>query len=650
MGARSRLALLLAGLAAAAFLAWPGFSVDRDSDWRKILAGFQLQKESGDFIGATRALIHLHELDGRPGRVRFTLKPRVEGEGATVDVTGPLGGQKVVLDSKPVEVEVRFAAARDVEITLETPAAANPRPLLLSNLRVERDHAFRPLLLSFLPLVFGAAALLGLLSEMASVKRRTAAALLVVASATFFALVACDPVRALSFNGSTTQWIPMGLAVGFALVGLLGAGPRSAAIALVGVTLSLHVLTVHSGFVYDDRLWARPWNIAELASTFAGSEDPRGISGEQYRPIPSVTHAADHFLWGPSPFAFHGTNMGLQAFSAFLLLVLLTRLRLPRGPAFVGALVLAAHPMAASSVGWISERTDTLADIFILATLITFLGPKGRQTARVLGIALLALWSKETAVMLPLLAAMFALAALTREERKERVVSLRSLFALVVLYVAVWVSLFPEKAFGRLQKTAATLQSDQSGWGGLFGSLFSQLFRPIGFEAWRATRDSLPDWPWIGLAMAVSAASLGASLLDRTRTLSWRLIALGLAFSALIVLPFRGHDAVDIYRLGHSPTVGFAIAVAGLTALVAGEIPWRSMAVAALLLLRFGPMATATSAAWGYPGFQFRMALRFNLENPLFLSGLTPEMRRDLERESRFEAHRDDPLKTPFEP
>jgi hypothetical protein len=44
------------------------------------------------------------------------------------------------------------------------------------------------------------------------------------------------------------------------------------------------------------------------------------------------------------------------------------------------------------------------------------------------------------------------------------------------------------------------------------------------------------------------------------------------------------------------------------------------------------------------------MTLHFNLENPIFMAGLTPEMRRDLEREGRFEAHRDDPLETPFEP
>ena len=127
-------------------------------------------------------------------------------------------------------------------------------------------------------------------------------------------------------------------------------------------------------------------------------------------------------------------------------------------------------------------------------------------------------------------------------------------------------------------------------------------------------------------------------------------MALGLAFSALVVLPFRGHDAVDVYRLGHSPTIGFAIAVAGFAALIAGSSQWRAGALAALLLLRFGPVASETSSAWGYPGFQFRMALRFNLENPVFLGGLTPEMKLDLERESRLEAHRDDPLKAPFEP
>jgi len=642
----SRGLVLAAGLLASAFIAWPSFAIDRYGKWRRVVAGFQLQKETGDFIGATSALIHLHGLDGRSGRVRFTLASRIAGDRPEVEVGDPAGGRRIVLGVQPVEVVVPFVGSRDLELKLET-TASNPRPILLSNLRVERDVAIGGILLSLLPLVLGVVTFTAL-SRYERGRGVTAFAVFVIAASTFFVITACDGARTLSLPTNLDEAIPMVLALGFAFAGLRRTGSLSTAVALVGVTLTLHVRTVHSGFVYDDRLWARPWTFLELASTFAGSEDPRGISGDQYRPVPSITHALDHALWGPSSFAFHGTNMALHALSGFLLFALLSRLRIPRGPAFLGALTLVAHPMAASSIGWISERTDTLADVFILATLGMFLGPKGTQALRVLGVALLALWSKETSVMLPCLALLFALVGLDAGERKARFVTLRALFGLTILYVAVWVSLFPQKTIGRLQAAAAP-PSEGNGWLALFGGLFGQLFHPIGFETWRATRDSAPAWFWVGFALLLGLATLGASIVDSARALAWRLVALGLAFSALVVLPFRGEDGVDVYRLGHTPTIGFAIALAGVATLVARESQWRSVALAAALLLRFGPVASETSSAWGYPGFQFRMALRFNLENPVFLAGLTPEMKRDLEWESRFEAHRDDPLKAPFE-
>lgn len=647
--ARSRLAIGLAGLAAAFFLAWPEFSIDRNGDWRKALAGFQLQKETGDFIGAANALIHFHGLDGRGGRIRFTLMPRVAGDAVEVDVSSSSEVKHVVLGATPVEVEWPFGQVRDLELRIAATAATNPRPIVLSGLHLHREFTAALLGLAMLPLVLGGLAF-ALLTRWEEDRGAGAVGVFTIAAAAFLILIAFDPARALSLAPDTMRWTPIALALGFAAIGLRGRGSTSAALALAGATLSLHVLTVHSGFVYDDRLWARRWTPAELASTFAGSEDPRGISGEQYRPIPSLTHALDHAIYGPSAFAFHGTNMALHALSALLIFALLARMGLPRAPAFLGGLTLVAHPMAASSVGWISERTDALADIFMLATLMVFLGPKGTRPLRVLGVALLALWSKETAVMLPALAILLGLVALDREQWRERYATVRALIGFVVLYVAVWVSLFPEKTVGRLQATAATLQSEQSGWMALFGSLFSQLIHPIGFETWRATRDALPASWWFGLAVGVGGAALGASFFDTARALPWRLVAAGLASSALVVLPFRGHDAVDVYRLGHTPTIGFAVAVAGFAAIVVRQALWRSVVLAGLLVLRFGPVATETSSAWGYPGFQFRMALRFNLENPMFLGGLTPEMKRDLERESRFEAHRDDPLKTPFEP
>lgn len=646
---RPRLAVFLAGLAAAVFLAWPTFSIDRDSDWRKVLAGFQLQRETGVFIGASSSLIHLHGLAGRRGLVAFALAPRIQGDLVEVDIAGPEGVQHLVLGEKSLEVKVPFGASDDLELKIETTKPASPRPLLLSNLRMVRDLTAATVLSSLLPLLLGAL-VFPMIFRGEPALARTLLALFVIAASTFFMVIAADPARDLSFPMTLRAAMPLALALGFAPIGIRGATLRPVALALAGITLSLHLLTVRSGFVYDDRLWARSWTLPEIASTFWGSEDPRGISGEQYRPLPSLTHAVDHALWGPSPFAFHLTNMALHALSALLVFSLLSLLRVPRPAAFIGALTLAAHPLAASSVGWISERTDTLADIFMVATLIVFLGAKGTRPLSVLGVFLLALWSKETAVMLPVIALLFAGLFLDAEERKARFATLRALFGLAALFVVVWVSLFPEKTVGRLQATAASLESSQSGWTALFENFFSQLFHPIGFEAWRAVRDTQQVALWTGATVLLTAVALGLSSVDPARSRSWRLVAAGLAYAALIVLPFRGHDAVDVYRLGHSPTVGFAMALAGFAALLGQESRLRSLALGALLLLRFGAVASETSLAWGYPGFQFRMALRFNRENPTFLAGLTPEMREDLEREIRFEGHRDDPLRVPFGP
>jgi hypothetical protein len=643
-------ALVIAtGAAAGLFVAWPGFSIDRLGDWRKLLAGFQLQKETGDFIGTEHTLIHAHGLDGRAGEVQFRLSPRISGDAAEIEVKGPGGLQHVVVGATPVEVRVPFGGISDLEVTADTTTATNPRPIVLSNIRFMRVFAWPTLLLSLFPLLLGALAFTALSSSDLPHGATAAAAFIIVATS-FMVVIACDPVRVLSFPTNVVEAFPLASCLGFALIGLGGTGTRSMAIALAGIAVSLHISTLQSGFVYDDRLWARPWTLAELASTFAGSEDPRGISGEQYRPIPSLTHAMDHALWGPSPFAFHLTNLVLHWLSAVLLFLLLHRVGIARAAAFLGAITLAAHPLAASSVGWISERTDTLADVFILSTLMVLLGPNGARTLRVLGVALFALWSKETAVMLPLLASLLVWLGLGKEEARARIVPLRALFGFVVLYVAVWVSLFPEKTVGRLQATAATLRSEKSGWLALFGSLFGQLFHPIGFETWRGSRETLLQAPWVGLALALTVLAVGMSHRDKARSLAWRTIAVGLTWSALVVLPFRGHDAVDVYRLGHTPTIGFAIAVAGLAAIVAGPSRWRALAIAGLLLVRLSGVSRETSAAWGYPGFQFRMALRFNLENPTFLGGLTPAMRRDLDRESLLEAHRDEPLKAPFQP
>ena len=235
-------------------------------------------------------------------------------------------------------------------------------------------------------------------------------------------------------------------------------------------------------------------------------------------------------------------------------------------------------------------------------------------------------------------------------KQKARYATLRALIAFVVLYVAVWVSLFPEKTMGRLQATAATLQSEQSGWTALFGSLFSQLFHPIGFETWRATRDSLPLSLWVAFSVALGVATLGVSFVDSARALPWRLVALGSRLLGARRLPLprprRGrrlparqtaHDRVRHrgrrVRRSHRRIIPMAIRGARRP----DPPPLRTRSERDL-------------GRVGISGLPVPNGPALQAGEPAFLGGLTPGMKQDLERERRFEAHRDDPLETPFEP
>jgi tetratricopeptide (TPR) repeat protein len=78
------------------------------------------------------------------------------------------------------------------------------------------------------------------------------------------------------------------------------------------------------------------------------------------------------------------------------------------GP-WTGAVLFAIHPVAAASVGWISEQKNTLSLIFYLGSLSAFIGwrqdvpsPKRWRYALSLFLFLLALLSKSSTVMLPL--------------------------------------------------------------------------------------------------------------------------------------------------------------------------------------------------------------------------------------------------------
>ena len=122
----------------------------------------------------------------------------------------------------------------------------------------------------------------------------------------------------------------------------------------------------------------------------------------------------DRVLWGGSIPATRATNMVLHGLVAVLAFLFIRGVFSPtrNGPAFLGALLFAVHPTQVATVAWIAERKNLLAALFLLLSLLAY-RYAARRSAEGQGrlvrwfgtylFGLLAMLSKSSAVVLPLL-------------------------------------------------------------------------------------------------------------------------------------------------------------------------------------------------------------------------------------------------------
>jgi tetratricopeptide (TPR) repeat protein len=124
-----------------------------------------------------------------------------------------------------------------------------------------------------------------------------------------------------------------------------------------------------------------------------------------YRPLVTVTYAIDAQLSGKNASAYHRTNALLHACVAALVLLWLRAGGGPVYAALLGALIFALHPALTEAVAWVPGRPDLLMTGFAVLAWIFYRRSLQRSSIgnRVLhlGAWLLALLSKEAAVVLP---------------------------------------------------------------------------------------------------------------------------------------------------------------------------------------------------------------------------------------------------------
>lgn len=136
-----------------------------------------------------------------------------------------------------------------------------------------------------------------------------------------------------------------------------------------------------------------------------------------YRPLQSLSFELDYHLWGLNPFGFHLTNLLLHTGCA-LVVYFLFSLIFPASRAIplISALLFLVHPIQTEAVTYISGRADSQASLFILLSIFFYLKtslktqPKNNLFLLASTVSfILALLSKETALILPLLILLFNL-------------------------------------------------------------------------------------------------------------------------------------------------------------------------------------------------------------------------------------------------
>ncbi|MBN1586787.1 MAG: hypothetical protein JW937_05085 [Candidatus Omnitrophica bacterium] len=333
-------------------------------------------------------------------------------------------------------------------------------------------------------------------------------------------------------------------------------------LALVLLGALAYLPSLQGEFVYDDVSFivenTAKHDLSQWPSYFLSS---RAVSSEDhqiYRPLRTLSYALEWRAFGAHPWGYHCTQVVLHLLNVLLAWWLGIRVfgdfawmdqKRAMEAAWFGAAVFLLHPVQVESVYWISSRGDLLYAFFALWALLAYrlYLVEGKRWAHFFSTAatLLALLSKETAVVLPflLLTYAFCLGDRIRIRRLGRLIRtikphliLVGVFFLVRLFVVGSVA---QRGYwaGGFWPTLWTVPSIVYGYFELL--LFPHPLYVIRQVSAVSTASSGAFWQPLILMGTLAGALLWVGLGRR-----WIIMALALAFWTLLpvsnLVPFRG--------------------------------------------------------------------------------------------------------------
>jgi tetratricopeptide (TPR) repeat protein len=366
---------------------------------------------------------------------------------------------------------------------------------------------------------------------------------------------------------------------------------------LVALVLVVHAGALDSAFQFDDdhSVVGNP-HLRSLRQIPAYFVDPnlfsRNPGSAMYRPLLLVTYALNFALGGEAPLGFHLVNLGIHLGVCWLVWRLLLRLGIGAAPAWAGALLFGLHPLSVEPVNYVSSRSESLAALLVLASLLAYIQPGRRCYALSLLSFAAGLLVKSTAAVLPLLLLLWEL---TRGAGKRVHVRRRQapFWAAWVVYLAGTRALVREALVDAPVRSWMAQLSTQTKAVVYYAKLMVFPW-PSTPEHQFQVSTSAGEWP----VLAAAAFLVGGLFLMR-RSGAWRRpVAFWLAWIVICLLPtlLVPLNVLVAERRLYLPLVG---AVGLLATVLAGQTwPRRRIAVAGVALALLAGRTAAASVPW----------------------------------------------------
>lgn len=283
-----------------------------------------------------------------------------------------------------------------------------------------------------------------------------------------------------------------------------------------------------------------------------------------FRPVRQWLFWSDYFIWHLTPLGYHITNLILHVLTAFLVALITWLVTRHERTAVLAGVLFALLSIHAAPVAQISSRGHLLAGLFVAMSLFFYLLPQRTWTTglSLLGFVL-ALGSKETAVILPILLLLFESASGPLRPYRIREILKRHLTFWFALAIYFLVRLL---VHGQLFGSPYTL--GQWAWQDQVVGYIQRVFDPF-------LRDL--EASQILLALPIYGLIL---LAYRSRRPVW----IGLLWVPLALLPTLTFRPTDRYF--YIPSIGLALALASILANPIRALPqWSWKLGLALLVL-----------------------------------------------------------------